>query len=248
MTERDAIERALGDALRDRTMPGDDARLRLLVDRVVDGSIVAPVHAYGRALPVATGVGLAVGGALLAAMLLHRSPPPPVTPVEAPTVVMAVEAPAPTQLAKAADKLAEPTLEATASSAPVHHEATAAQLFGRANDARRKGRDAEATSTYRALQQLFPTSPEAVASHMSLGRLLLDGHHDPGSALAEFDRYLANGSHSELREEALIGRALALGQLQRAEEERRAWQTLLREYPSSMYADQARDRITTLGR
>ncbi len=254
MMERDALEAALGDALRPARAPepGDAELLRRLVDRVV-AAPPAPRPSLRLRLLGAGGVGLAVGAAVLAG-LLHRAPPPArpvetrVTPV---TTASPPPATAPATTARAAtpdtDLLPAPTAPAVTPSAPREAMPTAAELFARANGARRQGRDPEAVAGYRALQRAFPSSPEAVASHMSLGRLLLDDRSDPAGALAQFDRYLASGSHRELREEALIGRALALGQLARSKEERQAWKALLQEYPGSMYADQARDRVAALG-
>src|SRR6185295_20408267 len=46
---------------------------------------------------------------------------------------------------------------------------TAAQVFGEANDLRRTGKDAQAMTTYRKVERLFPGSPEAQQSYATLG-------------------------------------------------------------------------------
>lgn len=250
MLHRDELEQALGNALgsAQAPAPGDAEMLRRLVGRVTEMPLPGAPRGIHLPLGPSAGAGLAVGIAVLAALMAHRAPSSAVT-VTAPTMALVVAA-APPSAAQAVAPIERPSVAESPQQAtplPMRAEVTAAQLFVQANDARRKGHDAEAMATYRTLQRRFSSSPEAVASHMSLGRLLLDGRHDAAGALVEFDRYLASASRGELREEALIGRALALGQLERSEEERRAWQALLREYPSSMYADQARDRIATLG-
>jgi hypothetical protein len=49
-----------------------------------------------------------------------------------------------------------------------------------------------------------------------------------------------------LREDAVIGKALALGRLRRYAEERRAWKALLEQFPASAYAERARARVLEL--
>jgi hypothetical protein len=104
----------------------------------------------------------------------------------------------------------------------------------------------EATRTYRELQASFPGSQEELVSRVTLGRLLLDRVGDARGALVQFDSYLANPTHGALREEALIGRALALGRLGRRSEEKSAWSALLADYASSAYAERARVRLEEL--
>jgi TolA-binding protein len=118
------------------------------------------------------------------------------------------------------------------------------QLFADANEARRTGRADQAIVLYMQLQRAFPTSAQAQLSAVSLGRLLLE-RGSPGAALQQFSRYLG-GPDRVLRAEALAGRARALRALGKSAEERAAWQSLLHEYPGSVYADGANKRLDEL--
>jgi hypothetical protein len=140
------------------------------------------------------------------------------------------------------------TAESTASpgSTPAATLPTAASLFASANAARRRGEGAKATQLYRELQQSYPASDEARTSRATLARLLLD-RGEPGAALTGFDQYLSRGG-AVLEEEALVGRALALQNLGRRDEEIGAWNEVLRSYPRSVYADHARARLAALTR
>jgi hypothetical protein len=136
---------------------------------------------------------------------------------------------------------------------PAHHARVVAaeseapgELFARANAARRQGKTREAARLYRQLQREFPGSSEELVSRVTLGRWMLDRLNDPAGALARFDSYLANPVHTALREEALIGRALALGRLGRETEERSAWAAFLAAFPGSVYAERARGRLDAL--
>ena len=64
----------------------------------------------------------------------------------------------------------------------------------------------------------------------------------PAAALENLDAYLATGD-STLREQAMEGRALALGRLGRTMEEEHAWRDVLRDYPGSAYVGTAHERI-----
>jgi TolA-binding protein len=128
---------------------------------------------------------------------------------------------------------------------PTEPTVTAAGLYAQANEARKRGDLADAVSHYLSLQQRFPSSSEAKISHLTLGRLYLDRSNDPVRALAQIDAYLAD-DNSVLREEALVARAAALERLGRRAEERRAWEMLLAEFPSSVSADRARARLADL--
>ncbi|HET9957957.1 MAG TPA: hypothetical protein VFQ61_25845 [Polyangiaceae bacterium] len=138
------------------------------------------------------------------------------------------------------------SIPSTASSGPPPAKRSAAELFAEANRARRAGDIAQAARGYRELTQRFPASSEAAVARVSFGRLLLDRLGNAKGALAEFEGYLNNAGHRALREEALIGRAVALGRLGRVKDERTAWQTLLRSFPSSTYATRAGARLGEL--
>lgn len=123
---------------------------------------------------------------------------------------------------------------------PPARTATAAGLFAEAGAARRAGKQNQAVRLFQKLQREFPASREATLSHLSLGRLLLSGGNAAG-ALAQFTAYQRRGGL--LTEEALLGQARALGALGRASEERAVWTRLLKSYPSTVYAREARARL-----
>jgi TolA-binding protein len=121
---------------------------------------------------------------------------------------------------------------------------SAGTAFDRANSARRSGDHRRAAELYRSLVTRYPRTAEARASLVALGRMLLDDG-DAAGALGSFDQYLASGG--ALAEDAMLGRALALHHLGRAGDEAQAWSTLVREYPGSVHASRARQRLLELG-
>lgn len=123
-------------------------------------------------------------------------------------------------------------------------DATAAELFASANEARRNANVAQATRLYHQLQRRFPTSAEAQLSLVTLGRLQLDSGN-ASAALSTFTRYLARGGRP-LEVEALYGRALALGRLGMSAQEQQAWRALINKHPGSGYANKARERLRAL--
>jgi hypothetical protein len=143
-------------------------------------------------------------------------------------------------------KQSEP--EVTRPAAPAAVEpASASELFSRANQARRDGKATEAVRLYRALQERFSGTSEELVSRVTLGRLLLDRLGDSRGALVQFNSYLASPGGGVLREEAMVGRALSLGRMGRAAEERAAWQALLDAFPKSTQRKRAQARLVELG-
>jgi hypothetical protein len=65
-----------------------------------------------------------------------------------------------------------------------------------------------------------------------------------GEAEQQFASYL--GGRSTLAQEALVGRARSLAALRRGADERRVWESLLHDYPGSVYAARARQRLAEL--
>ena len=122
---------------------------------------------------------------------------------------------------------------------------TAEKLYRQANEARRSGQTGPAIATYRELQATFPGSAEARLSHVSLGRMLLQGG-SAGAALRQFDAYLAGGSGQRLAAEAMFGRGQALQALGRTAEEVQNWRRLIGQYPDSAYATHASHRLKAL--
>jgi TolA-binding protein len=199
---------------------------------------------------------LLVGSASLAGVLGYRAlaqsapAPPPSPPARttmdsgAPRVAGRAARPETTDAPPSAPAEARSPEPSRATALPATR--SAAELFSEANRARRAGDMAQAARGYRELTQRYPGSAEALVARVSVGRLLLDRLGNARGALAEFDVYLNNASHRALREEALIGRAVALGRLGRRSEERAAWRTLLRVFPSSTHATRARARLDEL--
>lgn len=117
-------------------------------------------------------------------------------------------------------------------------------LFTRAHRERVQGETAAAIADFRTVIARYPNAREAALANAELGRMLLD-RGEASSALEAFDAYLSS-TDSVLREDVLGGRAMALGALGRTSSERLAWETLLRDYPSSVYAPRAKGRLESL--
>lgn len=125
---------------------------------------------------------------------------------------------------------------------PVEPDAIA--ILSRATQARVSGETAAAIRDFRVVITRFPGTPEAALSHAALGRLLLD-RGDAVLALESFDAYLAS-NHQLLREDVQGSRAIALQTLGRFDEERAAWEAVLHDYPSGVFAPRARSRLDSL--
>lgn len=163
-----------------------------------------------------------------------RAPSAPLTPAQEPVAA----APAGTVNAPRA-----PSPRTDEPSARTFDSAEA--LFREANAARRAGDVAVARALYLRLERDFPTSDEARLAHISLGNLLL-AMGRAAEAEQQFASYL--GGRPALTQEALVGRAQSLTALGRSAEEQRVWQALLHDYPSSVYAGRAKQRLAELAR
>jgi tetratricopeptide (TPR) repeat protein len=132
----------------------------------------------------------------------------------------------------------EPALQRSA-----HAQPSAATLFAQALALRAEGKINAAIALHRRLQRLYPDARETRLSFALTGRLLLD-RGAPEQALSEFNQYLARPG--EVAEEALVGRATALGVLGRSAAEAAAWQQVLDRHPDSVYANRAKERLAVL--
>lgn len=252
------VERALRSQAAQDTVPLRDEELLLArIKRDVGAELRAPSARRAPKKRAAIGIVLlaaSIASAAAAAttiVVIHRQPrtevlakaPPHATAAAAPKPAVEVAAPVtatpiePAQTTPSAEPAPKP---------PALEVASAAEAFSRANQARRDGQTKDAVRLYRALQERFPGSSEALVSRVALGRLLLDRLGDSRGALVQFTSYLASPGGGALREEALVGRALSLGKLGQRADEQAAWLALLQAAPKSAYAERARARLAEL--
>ena len=254
------VERALSlqaaldaEALRDEKLVV--ARLKRDVSEGLRGAPQRRARRKGAVIAITlVAASLASVAAAATIVIVQRAPEAPSAKVEEPAA-----APKPAKTAPARRLAApEPVLEEPATPEPevVAPEAapkpatveagTASELFSRANQARREGKAKDAVRLYRALQERYSGSSEELVSRVALGRLLLDRLGDSRGALVQFNSYLASPGSGALREEAMVGRALALGRIGRSAEERTAWKALLDSWPKSAHAKRAQARLAEL--
>lgn len=139
--------------------------------------------------------------------------------------------------------LQPPSLSPTA---PGLDRADAVVTFARAEEARARRRFDDAARLYDDLARRFPGSREEIVARVLHGQLLLAELRDPAAALQWFQRYLAGEPTGALAEEARLGRAQALRASGLRDEERAAWDELLRRHPTSVHAGAARARLAAL--
>jgi hypothetical protein len=233
------------------TRPRDERLVARITHRATQASLTSAPRRFGpsngQILSLVAAVAVGVGGGVwLATSFVVDSPRVIVPP---PTVVGAgapMHAPAPPALEPVPTPAASTPLASIEHAAHHPHDAppSASALFARANETRREDSGEESIALYRQLQRLYPRSPEAKVSHLSLANLLLGDAQRAEQALPQFDAYLAGGG--ALEEEALYGRAQVLEKLARHYAERSAWRRLLNRFPDSVYASKARHRLETL--
>lgn len=252
------VERALlVQAALDTAPLRDEKLLVARLTRDVSARLASPMARRARrksAVVVGALLAVCVAGVAAAATLAFVRRPPvtvPIAVVEAPTPIASAVPQAPTADLETPPTEAQPIevapQPARPTPPPASEPSSASELFSRANQARRDGKMTEAARLYRSLQERFAGSSEELVSRVSLGRLLLDRLGDSRGALVQFNSYLASPAGGALREEAMVGRALALGRLGRAAEERGAWQALLDAWPKSTHRKRAQARLLELG-
>jgi len=242
------------------TRPRDERLVARIAHRATQVSLSSAPRRFGpsngQLLSLVSAIAIGMGGgALLTSSFVVDSPrfivPPPTVAGRLPApprvvVLPPLQAPRSPALEPVPTPAVAPPL-ASAERTARHPRVTplsASALFAKANETRREGSGEESISLYRQLQRLYPRSPEAKVSHLSLANLLLANTRRADQALPQFDAYLASGG--ALEEEALYGRAQVLDKLARHNAERSAWQELLSRFPDSVYASKARHRLETL--
>jgi TolA-binding protein len=254
------LERALRQSVALPLTEDDDQLLARAADQAADrflrpskGRFSVSMTRWGALAAgfAAVGIAFAAGAAVWPAVAKRFETPTPVPPAAVATPLSDRGPRAPAAPRPAAESTTDP--EGPVTTAPAHEAPVPAaaerqsdspgDLFARANHARRQGETAAAAELYRDLQTRFPRSNEALVSRVTLGRLMLDRLSQPSRALGQFESYLTAVPRGGLREEAIIGRALALGQMGRVAEEQRAWRMLVEEFPDSMYSERARSRL-----
>ena len=172
---------------------------------------------------------------------VRRDEPSSISPVTAGTYRPGADRPRVEMLARDHESLANPSKEQVPNEAETAKPSTSAStLFDDANAARHRGSTVEAAGLYHDLQARFPESQEGRLSIAVVARMQLD-LGETTAAVSGFEAYLATGDEA-LREEAMAGRAIALGRLGRIVAEVDAWGDLLRAYPRSSYVGVARTR------
>lgn len=129
---------------------------------------------------------------------------------------------------------------APAKRAPPRPRADAATLVATARAARGDGRLADAERSYGELLRRFPKSAEARAGRVALAQIKL-GRGKAKAALRLFTA--AAGGGGPLAEEAAWGRIQALDRLGRKDGLRKAVETFVRDYPTSVYRARAQGRL-----
>ena len=137
----------------------------------------------------------------------------------------------------------DPPSSEPVSQRPARTQPSAAALFAQALALRGEGRVDAAIAAHLRLQRLYPAARETRLSFALAGRLLLE-RGSSEQALAQFNQYLARAG--DVAEEALVGRATALGRLGRSAAEAAAWREVLERHPQSIYATHAKKRLATL--
>ncbi len=198
------------------------------------------------------GAAAAAGGVLLKRGERGRGAEPPLPTTRSAEnaahgpAISATSLPAPlvAPVEPAAQSAAEtPAASAEAAKASRGELESAAQLFAKANQLRRQGKDALATDAYRDLERRFAGSAEARQAMVTLGWLLLDRSRS-GEALQQFELYLNRGGAAS--EDALAGLALAQQRLGKSGDERRTLAALVSRYPTSANAARAKKRLAEL--
>jgi hypothetical protein len=146
--------------------------------------------------------------------------------------------PLPSRDPLAIETVTAPLPQPTAANLP-----SANALLAAARRAQIEDNSSRAQHLYRSVIHQYPGATAADAARIALGRLDYE-LADARSALPLFEDYLHRHPDGALAEEALYYRALSLERLGRKREANAGLRALLQAFPSSVYAAQARARLT----
>jgi TolA-binding protein len=226
--------------------PYDEQLNRRAVERAMTG-LFPPRFArlrYRRSFQL----GFALAGLLLvaglagAALWLSQRPSSVPLPFPAPSSAAPTVFSVPAQAEPSADPA--PAASDSVLQRSPRAQPSAAALFAQALALRAEGKVDSAIAAHLRLQHLYPTARETGLSFALAGRLLLEKGASE-QALAQFNQYLARPG--DVAEEALVGRATALGRLGHSAAEAAAWRQVLERHPGSIYAARAKERLAALG-
>ena len=122
---------------------------------------------------------------------------------------------------------------------------SASSLLKKARRHRLAGEWSDVRKTYRALVNSYPNSEQAKIALVAWANLEIERFAKPKDALTLFDRYLKS-SHGQLRQEAMWGRARALGALGRKADERVVLEQYIDLFPSDPKRAAAEARLDIL--
>jgi transmembrane sensor len=113
-------------------------------------------------------------------------------------------------------------------------------MLARADAARARGDTREAARWLTELEQTHGDDPRGALAAFTLGRIQLEGLHEPRAAAATFARIVARGTPRALLEDAQARRVEALLRAGDLTEARHALAELERRWPSARRLDEAR--------
>ncbi len=115
-----------------------------------------------------------------------------------------------------------------------------------AQDHRRAGRWREAADVYQRMIREHPDSSESRNALVSLGQLEIEKLARPAKARQHFDRYLRLSGSGPLAQEAMYGKAQALGMLKNVPAEQQALELFIKRYPGALQVPAAKRRLSEL--
>lgn len=119
------------------------------------------------------------------------------------------------------------------------------ELLEEARTAKREKAWEQAVSAYLLAGQLYGTSPMGACAYVTAGTIQLERLNSPSASLKSFEKYIEQGDET-LRQEALLGKARALGQMGKSREELQTLTMFIQAFPDSFHARRVQARMDAL--